>query len=93
LGFYNSAKPHLSDADVTILASSTLVSVATIWESFVSDLIIAYINRDPSTFAVHLNNRALGRADRQAEGDQESICEVRGAQKHRQSHGYRASGR
>jgi hypothetical protein len=56
LGFYNSAKPHLSDADVTILASSTLVSAATIWESFVSDLIIAYINRDPSTFAVHLNN-------------------------------------
>jgi hypothetical protein len=91
LGFYNSAKPHLSDADVTILASSTLVSVATIWESFVSDLIIAYINRDPSTFAVQ--QRALGRADRQAEGDQESICEVRGAQKHRQSHGYRASGR
>lgn len=57
--FYHTVRNSLnSDADITRLSASTMISVATLWESFVSDLIIAYINRDPSKFAAHLH-RAL----------------------------------
>lgn len=33
-----------------------MISAATLWESFISDLIVAYINRDPSQFAIHLQH-------------------------------------
>ncbi|MBU2360491.1 MAG: hypothetical protein KKB02_16435 [Alphaproteobacteria bacterium] len=53
--FYHTVKASLSSAaDLTRLSASTMISVATLWESFISDLIVAYINRDPSQFAVHL---------------------------------------
>jgi len=57
LSFYRRVVTGLrSDADVTRLSALTLMSAATIWESFLSDLVIAYINRDPSQFSVHLEN-------------------------------------
>lgn len=55
--FYKTVKASLnSAADITRLSASTMISVATLWESFVSDLIVAYINRDPSQFAIHLKH-------------------------------------
>lgn len=56
-GFYIRVKTGLgSDADLTRLSALSLMSAATIWESFLSDLVIAYINRDPSQFSTHLEN-------------------------------------
>lgn len=53
--FHHTVKESLSSAaDLTRLSASTLISAATLWESFLSDLIVAYINRDPSQFAIHL---------------------------------------
>lgn len=53
--FYHTVKATLtSAADLTRLSASTLISAATLWESFLSDLVVAYINRDPSRFAIHL---------------------------------------
>lgn len=55
--FYHTVKDSIkSDADITRLCALTMISAATTWESFLSDLIIAYINRDPSQFAVHLEH-------------------------------------
>lgn len=57
MAFYRTVKGSLSsDADATRLSAMTLISAATLWESFLSDLIVAYINRDPSQFAVHLEH-------------------------------------
>lgn len=44
------------DRDRTYLAESTILSAAVLWESYVSDLFLAYINRDSSRFAQHLRN-------------------------------------
>jgi len=55
--FYHTVKASLSSAaDVTRLSALTMISAATLWESFLSDLVVAYINRDPSQFAVHLQH-------------------------------------
>lgn len=43
-----------SDADKTLLAEATFMSSAVAWEGFLSDLVVAYINRDSSQFADHL---------------------------------------
>lgn len=57
--FYQTVKGSLkSEADITKLCALTMIAAAATWESFLSDLIIAYINRDPSQFAIHLE-RAL----------------------------------
>lgn len=57
IAFYHTVKASLSSAaDVTRLSASTMISAATLWESFLSDLIVAYINRDPSQFAIHLQH-------------------------------------
>ena len=57
LAFYKSTRGLLtSDSEITKLSALTMVSLATSWESFVSDLFVAYINRDPSQFAEHLEN-------------------------------------
>lgn len=57
LDFYRALRPKLdSDSQATKLSALTLMTAATIWESFISDLFIAYINRDPSKFVLHLEN-------------------------------------
>jgi hypothetical protein len=54
-GFYEAARAAIAgDRDRTFLVESTLLSAAVLWEGFVSDLFLAYINRDSSQFAVHL---------------------------------------
>lgn len=45
-----------SDKDKTLLVEHTFLAAAVLWEGFISDLIIAYINRDPSRFARHLKD-------------------------------------
>ena len=53
--FYAAANTALSgDKDKTLLVENTFLATAVLWEGFVSDLIVAYINRDSSRFAVHL---------------------------------------
>lgn len=55
--FYHTVKASLtSAADVTRLSALTMISAATLWESFLSDLVVAYINRDPSQFSIHLEH-------------------------------------
>ncbi|MEE9906719.1 hypothetical protein LWV33_03290 [Brucella intermedia] len=55
--FYQSAKTTLKgDKDQTILAESTILSAATLWEGFINDLFVAYINRDSTQFILHLTN-------------------------------------
>ena len=54
--FYSAANNALSgDKDKTLLVENTFLTTAVLWEGFVSDLIVAYINRDShglrSTFA------------------------------------------
>lgn len=57
IAFFQTVKGFLKlDADITKLCALTMISAATTWESFLSDLIIAYINRDPSRFATHLED-------------------------------------
>lgn len=69
LTFYQSTRRLLtSDADVTKFSALTMVSLATSWEGFVSDLFVAYINRDPTQFAAHLENALTeGLSDKQKE--------------------------
>ena len=55
--FYATAHAAISrDRDRTFLAESTLISTAVLWEGYVSDLFLAYINRDAGHFAEHLQN-------------------------------------
>lgn len=55
IGFYDEAFVALHRAGQrTFLAENTLLSAAVLWEGFISDLVIAYINRDSSRFSVHL---------------------------------------
>ena len=55
--FYSTVKTSLSSgSDVTRLSALTMISAATLWESFLSDLVVAYINRDPSQFTIHLKD-------------------------------------
>lgn len=43
-----------SKKDISTLAETTALRLAVTWEGFVSDLFVAYINRDCSTYAAHL---------------------------------------
>jgi extradiol dioxygenase family protein len=53
--YYAAANARLtSDKHKTILAETTFLAVCVLWEGFLSDLVIAYINRDSSRFAQHL---------------------------------------
>lgn len=55
--FYADASLQLvSDSQHTFLVENTLLAAAVQWEGFVSDLLVAYINRDSSRFAVHLSD-------------------------------------
>lgn len=57
LNFYRATRALISsDRDRSVLAESALMGIAVLWEGFVSDLLIAYINRDSAKFAVHLKN-------------------------------------
>ena len=56
-GFYATVKADLSsDKDETLLVRNIILTAATLWESFVNDLFIAYINRDTTQFQIHLDN-------------------------------------
>ena len=55
--FYATAHAAITrDRDRTFLVESTFLSAAVLWEGFVSDLFLAYINRDATQFAQHLQN-------------------------------------
>lgn len=55
IGFYTEAEAVLTgDRDKTLLVESTFLSAAVLWEGFISDLFLAYINRDATQFAEHL---------------------------------------
>lgn len=57
LAFYRTVKSGLSSAkDQSFLAENTILTAATLWEGFVNDLFVGYINRDSTMFAVHLTN-------------------------------------
>ena len=43
-----------SEADQSTLTEHTLLAVAVAWEGFVSDMFIAYVNRDATRFMAHL---------------------------------------
>ncbi len=38
------------EGDLSTLSEQTMMSAAVLWEGFISDLIVAYINRDSSEF-------------------------------------------
>jgi len=40
----------------TFLVENSLLAAAVLWEGFISDLLVAYINRDSTRFAVHLED-------------------------------------
>lgn len=55
--FYATVRAALTtDKDQTLLVRNTILTAATLWESFINDLFIAYINRDTSQFQIHLRN-------------------------------------
>ena len=58
---------YATDADRSTLTEHSLLSAAVAWEGFVSDMFIAYINRDPTRFKQHLQdsfNEHLRTADK-----------------------------
>ena len=60
--FYSTAENVLStDKDKTLLVEITFISSAVLWEGFLNDLFIAYINRDSTEFAAHLG-RSVGQS-------------------------------
>jgi hypothetical protein len=61
--------------DVSALAETTALRLAVIWEGFVSDLFVAYINRDCSVFAAHLQ-RAF---EQEFSGKQDAIFDQFGS--------------
>lgn len=57
IAFYNAANTVLpGDKNKTLLVEHTFLAAAVLWESFLSDLLIAYINRNAGRFAVHLKD-------------------------------------
>ncbi len=57
IAFYMTVNASLTlDKDRSFLAENTVLTAATLWESFINDLFVAYINRDSSQFSVHLKN-------------------------------------
>jgi hypothetical protein len=53
--------------DKSLLVEGTFLSCAVLWEGFLSDLFIAYINRDSTEFANHLKRSLEGQLKRKAE--------------------------
>jgi hypothetical protein len=55
--FYATAQAAITgDRDRTFLVESTFLSAAVLWEGYVSDLFLAYINRDSTRFGQHLHD-------------------------------------
>lgn len=55
ISFYHAGLGALSaDKDRSTLTEQSLLTTAVLWEGFVSDMFIAYINRDATRFKVHL---------------------------------------
>jgi hypothetical protein len=52
--FYDAGFASFSEGDQSTFTEHSLLAAAVIWEGFVSDLFIAYINRDASKFTTHL---------------------------------------
>lgn len=44
------------DSQRSFLVENSLLAAAVLWEGFISDLLVAYINRDSTRFAVHLED-------------------------------------
>jgi hypothetical protein len=65
--YYAAANARLSsDKHKTILAETTFLAVCVLWEGFLSDLMIAYVNRDSTRFTQHLKDvSADGRTTKQ----------------------------
>lgn len=57
LAFYAATEPLLAlDSQRSFLVENSLLAAAVQWEGFISDLLVAYINRDSTRFAVHLKD-------------------------------------
>lgn len=55
------------DSQRTFLAENSLLAAAVLWEGFISDLLVAYINRDATRFVTHLQDALkVGLTDKQA---------------------------
>ena len=53
--FYRAGRQAFSSArDQSTFVEHSLLAAAVIWEGFLSDLFIAYVNRDPARFKQHL---------------------------------------
>jgi hypothetical protein len=56
-GFYGKGySAFTSESDRSTLTEHSVLTAAVLWEGFVNDLLIAYINRDASNFKEHLKN-------------------------------------
>lgn len=60
LAFYDRLKIGQLKKDESLLAESVILSTAVLWEGFVNDLIIAYINRDSARFNTHMDDALKG---------------------------------
>lgn len=57
LAFYAATEPLLTlDSQRSFLVENSLLAAAIQWEGFISDLLVAYINRDSTRFATHLHD-------------------------------------
>ncbi len=57
IGFYATADAAvIGDKDKSLLVEHTFLAAAVLWEGFVSDLLVAYINRDTTRFRAHLRD-------------------------------------
>lgn len=65
--FYSTTSAALTlESQITFLTENTLMAAAVLWEGFISDLLIAYINRDSTRFATHLKDALeTGLSDKQ----------------------------
>lgn len=55
--FYTATSAALSlDSQRTFMTENTLMAAAVLWEGFISDLLVAYINRDATRFRMHLKD-------------------------------------
>jgi hypothetical protein len=55
--FYSTTNTALTlDSQRSFLVENSLLAAAVLWEGFVSDLLVAYINRDSTRFALHLED-------------------------------------
>lgn len=57
VSFYETAFAAITgDKDRTLLVEHTFLAAAVLWEGYVSDLLVAYINRDTTRFRQHLKD-------------------------------------